>query len=245
MAFPHGIAKLSKAMSMNPEKVLIVAEDASLCLSLRKTLEEFKLDCGEASNENTAMMRLRMIDYDAVLMDLPASALKGIEACRQIRSVHPRLPILILSDCDNIDNKVDALEAGADDYICKPFAAREIIARLRSAVRRLHSPVFSTTEPFVVGDIVLDPVKRRVAKAGSEVSLTPLEFRTLHALMEQAGRPVAHGVLLATLWGQESRQHREHLRVVIGGLRRKLEDNPTHPLYLVTYNYFGYCFRDR
>jgi len=232
-------------MSMNPEKVLIVAGDASSCFSLRKTLEEFKFDCGEASNENTAMMRLRMVEYDAVLMDLPASTPNSIEAFRQIRSVHPRLPVLVLSDCENVDNKVEVLEAGADDYICKPYAAREVIARLRSAVRRLHAPVSSVTERLVVGEIVLDQAKRRVEKAGAEVSLTPLEFRTLQMLMEQAGRPVAYTVLLATLWGQESRQHREHLRVVIGALRRKLEDTPSHPTYLVTHNYFGYCFRER
>lgn len=235
----------TEAMSINPDKVLIVAEDASLCFSLRKTLEVFEFDCGEASSGDTALFRLRMVDYDAVLLDLRASGLDDIEACRQIRRVYPRLPVLVLSDCDCVDNKVDALEAGADDYISKPFSTRELIARLRSSIRRFNAPAVGISERFVVGEIALDPVKRRVEKSGSEVSLTPLEFRTLQMLMEQVGRPVTYNALLATLWGQESIQHRYHLRVVIGALRKKLEDDPSHPTYLITHNYFGYCFRDR
>jgi two-component system KDP operon response regulator KdpE len=236
-------------MSINPDKILIVAEDASLRFSLRKTLEDFEFACGEASNGDTALIRLRMVDYDAVLldlrMDLRGSGLDGIEACRQVRRIYPRLPVLVLSDCDCVDNKVDTLEAGADDYINEPFSVREIIARLHTSIRRFRAPAGGISERFVVGEIALDPARRRVEKSGAEVSLTPLEFRTLQMLMEQAGRPVTYTALLATLWGQESIQHRYHLRVVIGGLRKKLEDDPSHPTYLITHNYFGYCFRDR
>jgi two-component system KDP operon response regulator KdpE len=232
-------------MSIIPEKVLIVADDSSLCFGLRKALEESDFYCGEASNGESVMMRLRMLDYDAVLLELPGSELDGIEACRQVRRVYPRLPVLVLSDCDSVDNKVEALEAGADDYISKPFSAREIVARLRSAIRRFHAPVAGITERFVVGEIVLDPARHQVEKSGYEVLLTPLEFRTLQMLMEQAGRPVTYATLRATLWGQESRQHREHLRVIISALRKKLEDNPSRPTYLITHKYFGYCIREQ
>ena len=117
-------------------------------------------------------------------------------------------------------------------------------ARLRSAIRRLHAPTVGLTERFVVGDIVLDSSRRRVEKSGCEVSLTPIEFRTLQMLMQQAGTPVTYAALLASLWGQDSKQHREHLRVIISALRKKLEDSPSRPNYLITHNYFGYCFRD-
>jgi|HubBroStandDraft_5_1064220.scaffolds.fasta_scaffold42062_2 two-component system KDP operon response regulator KdpE len=233
------------SMSIRPDKVLIVAKDASLYFNLRKTLEDLEFDCGEAASGDAALIRLRMVDYDAVLLDIRGSSVGWIEACRQIRGIYPRLPVLVLGDCDCVDNKVDALEAGADDYISKPFSAREIIARLRSAIRRFRTPVVGTNERFVVGEITLDPAKRRVEKSGSQVLLTPLEFRTLQTLMEQAGRPVSHTALLATLWGKESRQHRYHLRVIVGVLRKKLEDDPSHPTYLITHSCFGYCFRDR
>jgi len=192
-------------------------------------MEEFGFDCGEASNGDTALMRLRMVDYDAVLLELPASGLDDFEACRQVRRAHPRVPVLVVSDCDCMDIKVGALDAGADDYIIKPFVVREIVARLRSAIRRFHAPTVGITERFIVGEIVLDAAKRRVEKSGSEVLLSPLEFRALQMLMQQAGKPITYATLLATLWGQESRQHREHLRVLIGALRKKVEDDPVHP----------------
>jgi two-component system KDP operon response regulator KdpE len=246
MAGPlHTEQQTNEAMSIQPDKILIVAEDASFCISLRKTLEEFEFDCGEASNGDTALMRLRMVDYDAILLDLPETGLIDIATCRQVRRVYPRIPLLVVSGCACMDKKVEALESGADDYIIKPFSTREIAARLRSAIRRFHAPTAGTAERVAVGEIVLDPAKRRIEKSGAEVSLTPLEFRTLQLLMEQAGRPVDYITLLSTLWGQDSRQHRYHLRVLIGALRKKIEDDPAHPTYLITYNYFGYCFREQ
>jgi two-component system KDP operon response regulator KdpE len=232
-------------MSITSDKVLIVAQDASLRFSLRKTLEVFQFDWGEASNGEGALTRLRMVDYEAVLLDFSTPGLSGIATCRQVRSAHPRLPVLVLSDCDCLDNKVAALEAGADDYVIKPFSVRELIARLRSAIRRFRAPVAGIIERFVVGEIVLDFARRRVEKSGIEIALTPIEFRTLHMLMAQAGIPISHGDLLTALWEQESSAHREHLRVVISALRKKIEDNPSHPTYLITHNHFGYCFRDQ
>jgi two-component system, OmpR family, KDP operon response regulator KdpE len=232
-------------MSSTPDKILIVAEEASLRFNLRKTLETYEFDWGEASNGENAMMRLQMVDYEAILLDLPMSGAGGIEFCHRVRRVYPRLPLLVLSDHDGVDNKVEALEAGADDYIIKPFSIREFIARLRAAIRRFHAPAIGITERFVVGDIMLDPARHRVEKAGSEVSLTPIEFRTLHILMDQAGKPVPYAALVTALWGEESILHRERLRVVIGALRKKIEDDPSHPMYLVTHNLFGYSMRDR
>jgi two-component system KDP operon response regulator KdpE len=232
-------------MSSNPDKILIVAEDASLRFNLRKSLEGFEFDWGEASDSETALTRLQMIDYEAVLLDLPSPGLDGVEICREVRRAYPRLPLLVLSDSDSLDSKVETLEAGADDYVTKPFLVREFIARLRSAIRRFHAPAMGTVQYFAVGDIALDPARRRVEKAGAEVALTPIEFRTLHLLMKQLGTPMAHTSLLHSLWGEDTTSHREHLRVVISALRRKLEDNPSRPVHLITHNHFGYCVRDK
>jgi two-component system, OmpR family, KDP operon response regulator KdpE len=231
-------------MSSGPERVLIAAEEPSLRSDLRRTLEVLGFEVGEAQDSEIAMTRLRMVDYEAILLDFPVFGAASIAVCHQLRGIYPRLPILILSACDCLDNKVDALEAGADDYMIQPISERELSARLRSAIRRLHAPTVGITERFVVGNIVLDSCRRRVEKSGSEVSLTPIEFRTLQMLMQQAGTPVTYAALLASLWGQESKQHREHLRVIISALRKKLEDSPSRPNYLITHNYFGYCFRD-
>jgi two-component system KDP operon response regulator KdpE len=231
-------------MSSGPERVLIAAEEPSLRSDLRRTLEVLGFEVGEAPDSEIVMTRLRMVDYEAILLDFPVFGADGIAVCHQLRGVYPRLPILILSTCDCLDSKVEALEAGADDYMIRPISERELSARLRSAIRRLHAPTVGITERFVVGNIVLDSARRRVEKSGSEVSLTPIEFRTLQMLMQRAGTPVTYATLLASLWGQESKQHREHLRVIISALRKKLEDSPSRPSYLITHNYFGYCFRD-
>jgi two-component system KDP operon response regulator KdpE len=224
------------------EKVLVVAEDASQRFQLRRALGASGFDLGEASNGVHALMRLRMIDYEAVLLHSPLPEANGIEVCRQLRKFNPRLPVLILSDRDNLNHKVEALETGADDYMTRPVSQRELTARLRSAIRRYRAPLIPTAERLVVGDIMLDPTLHRVEKSGSLILLTPLEFRTLHFLMQQAGKPVAHATLLAALWSPERAQRREHLRVLSGGLRKKLEKDTARPEYLITHPYLGYVF---
>jgi two-component system KDP operon response regulator KdpE len=236
---------LSESMNSVPEKVLVVAEEASQRFQLRHTLNAFGFDIGEASNGVHALLRLRMIDYEAVLLHSPAPEANGIEVCRQLRNFNPRLPVLILSDRDSLDHRVEALETGADDYMIKPVAERELTARLRSAIRRYRAPLASTIDRLAVRDIVLDPTLHRVEKAGKEIRLTPLEFRALHILMEQAGKPVTHATLLTSLWSPERAERREHLRVLIGGLRKKLENNTAHPEYLVTHPHLGYLFAAR
>jgi two-component system KDP operon response regulator KdpE len=231
-----------KNMNVSLDKVLVVAEDASQRFHLRRTLDTFGFDPGEASNGVNALMRLRMIDYDAVLLHVPAFRPEGITLCRQLLGFNPRLPVLIVSDCDSLEHKLEALETGADDYMVRPVPERELSARLRSTIRRSRIPISATAERLVVGDIELDPATHRVAKAGFEISLTPLEFRALHFLMEQAGKLVTYESLLIALWGPGRVPKREHLRVLIGTLRKKLENEPADPRYLITHAYIGYCF---
>ena len=131
---------------------------------------------------------------------------------------------------------------GADDYITKPFQIRELIARLRAAIRRQRSPVITSNSSFQVGAVLLDPLRRRVEKSGQHVVLTPKEFDTLHYLIQHAGQPVAHSRLLMAVWGPEYGNEREYLRVIVRQLRMKLEENPSRPKYLLTEPYIGYRF---
>jgi two-component system KDP operon response regulator KdpE len=231
-------------MNSSPEKILVVAEEASQRFHLRRTLDALGFDPGEATFGVNALMRLRMIDYDAVLVHLPASPADGIETCRQVRGFNPRLPVLIVSDCDSLDYKVEALEIGADDYMVMPVPERELSARLRSTIRRSRVPAPPSAERLAVGDIELDPATHRVEKSGFEVTLTPREFSALHILMKQADKLVTYDSLLASVWAPERVRNRERLRALVGKLRKKLENDPSNPRYLVTHAGIGYCFQD-
>jgi two-component system, OmpR family, KDP operon response regulator KdpE len=227
-------------MSSGAERVLIVAEKVSPSSHLRRTLETFGFDVAEAPNGEGVVTRMRIVDYEAILLECRVFGRDNIAVCKRIRDLHPRLPILVIGVSSSLNNKVAAFEAGADDYVIRPFAKLELSARLRSAIRRFHAPAVRIGERLVVGEITLDSDRHRVAKSGSEVRLTPTEFRVLEMLMEQPGIPISHSTLMAKIWGQESRANREHLRVVISGLRKKLEDDPSVPRYLITHAYVGY-----
>jgi two-component system KDP operon response regulator KdpE len=145
---------------------------------------------------------------------------------------------------DGEDDKVQALESGADDYITKPFQMRELTARIRSAVRRYRALEAPQEGPLAVGLITLDTARRKVEKAGTTIHLTPREFNALRLFMENAGRPLTYGTLLASIWGPEFSDRRENLRVLVSNLRAKLEDDAANPEYLLTESYIGYRFRE-
>ncbi|RZU43087.1 response regulator transcription factor [Edaphobacter modestus] len=224
--------------------VLIVEDDAGIRQSLFETLTALRFVVGEADNGEEALMRLRMIDYDAVLLDINMPGMGGIETCRRIHHSYPHIPIIMLTVRDEEDDKVEALDAGADDYVTKPFQIRELTARLRSIIRRSKTSGVPSDSPIVVGSLMLDPDRRRVEKMGQEVHLTPKEFEMLRYLMEHAGRPVPHSRLLIAIWGLQYGNEREYLRVLINQLRKKIEDDPAHPTYILTDSYIGYRFRE-
>jgi two-component system, OmpR family, KDP operon response regulator KdpE len=231
-------------MDESQGRLLIVEDDSALRRSLRTTLDVLGFDVGEASNGEDGLVRLRMVDYEAVLLDINMPGIGGIETCRRIRRSYTRIPILMLTVRDGEDDKVEALEAGADDYVSKPFQTRELTARIRSAVRRFRAPETPAQMSIINGAIVLDPVRRRVERSGLEVHLTPREFDALQFLMMHAGRPVTHARLLAVLRGPGFGNERAYLRVLIGQLRKKLEDDVADPKYILTDSYIGYRFRD-
>ncbi len=231
-------------MDDSQERLLIVEDDSALRRSLRTTLDVLGFDVGEASNGEDGLTRLRMVDYEAVLLDINMPGTGGIETCRRIRRVYTKMPILMLTVRDSEDDKVEALEAGADDYVTKAFQTRELTARIRAAVRRFRAPETPAEMPISNGAIMLDPVRRRVERAGVEVHLTPREFDAVQLLMTHAGRPITHARLLCALRGSGFGNERAYLRVLIGQIRKKLEDDATNPIYILTDSYVGYRFRE-
>jgi two-component system, OmpR family, KDP operon response regulator KdpE len=231
-------------MSESQGKILIVEDDSALRRSLRTTLEALGFETDDAVNGEEALTLVIMNQYEAVLLDVNMPGMGGIETCLRIRRTFTRLPIVLLTVRDSEDDKVNALDAGADDYITKPFQIRELTARLRAAVRRFRAPAMPAEAPITIGEITLDPLRRRVTKAGLELHLTPREFKTMHLLMEHAGRPITHARLLSALWGPGYGDEREYLRVLMSTLRKKVERDSGSPEYLLTESYVGYRFRE-
>ncbi|MGA2878282.1 MAG: response regulator transcription factor [Bryobacteraceae bacterium] len=232
------------AVNASQGKVLIVDDEASIRRALRATFGTLGFDTAEAVTGEQALPLLRAGKFDAVLLDINMPGMGGLEACREIRRQFPRLAVLMLTVRDSEDDKVGALEAGADDYVTKPFPIRELIARVRAAVRRSHAPAGNENEVIVIGDISLDPARRLVQKSGQTVHLTPKEFDLLHYLMKHAGLPMMHARLLGAVWGPEYGGELEYLRTFIRQLRKKLEDDPARPTYLLTDSHLGYRFRE-
>lgn len=222
--------------------VLIVEDDAALRQGLQNTLESVGFVTRDVESGEEALRVLCRRLFETVLLDINMPGIGGMETCRRIRQEYPLLPIIMLTVRDREKDKVDALDAGADDYITKPFQFPEMMARLRSAIRRFRTSNSAPDRPIKVSDVTLDPFTRRVTRRDQEIHLTPTEFDLLHTLMKYAGRPIAHQRLLALVWGPAYGGEREYLRTYISQLRRKIESDPANPVYLLTDSYFGYRF---
>jgi two-component system, OmpR family, KDP operon response regulator KdpE len=231
-------------MNQSAIRILVVDDEPAIRRALRPPLMELGFQVAEASRGEEALQALRASAYDVVLLDINMPGLGGIETLQRIRSFSPRLPVLMLTVRDQEEDKVEALNLGADDYITKPFSTRELIARIRSAVRRVRAPARTEDAPIEIGEIHLDPVKRRVTKRGETIRLTRKEFDILHCLMSRAGRVVTYAKLLTAVWGAECREEVEYLRTFVRQLRKKMEDDPSNPVYLLTDVSVGYRFAD-
>jgi two-component system KDP operon response regulator KdpE len=225
-------------------KVLIVDDEPSIRRAIRTTFGTLGFDIAEAMTGEQALPLLRAANFDAVLLDVNMPGMGGLEACREIRRQFPRIAVLMLTVRDNEDDKVEALDAGADDYVTKPFPIRELVARVRAAVRRSHAPSGTVNTVITIGEITLDPARRLVQKNGHAVHLTPKEFDLLLYLMKHAGLPMMHARLLSAVWGAEYGNELEYLRTFMRQLRKKLEDDAAHPKYLLTDSHIGYRFRE-
>jgi two-component system, OmpR family, KDP operon response regulator KdpE len=223
-------------------KVLIVDDEPAIRRGLRSTLNGLGFESAEAARGEEALSLARTARFDAILLDLKMPGIGGVETCRRIRQILPRLPILVISVNDSEDGKVEALDAGADDYITKPFSVKELMARLRSAIRRAQLPDESQDAVIAIGDIELHQSRRLVLKSGRPVHLTPKQFDLLRFLMCHSGRPVPHERLLRFVWGNEYQGELEYLRTFMSQIRKKIEDDPANPKYLLTDAYVGYRF---
>lgn len=223
--------------------VLIVDDERSIRVSLRTILSNIGFEIVEAARGEEALSLVRTAQFDAVLLDINMPGLDGVEVCRLMRKESSRLQIVMLTVQGSEDRKVEALDSGADDYITKPFQLRELIARLKAAVRR-NKVAESEEAVILIGDVKLDPARHLVQKAGRSVHLTPKQFELLHYLMVNAGRPVPHAKLLRTVWGPEYGDELEYLRTFVRQLRTKIEDDPGNPRYLLTEAHIGYRFSE-
>lgn len=225
-------------------KVLLVDDDAAIRHALATTLDALGFAVEAVCCGEDAVASAQTRTYDAVLLDISMPGMGGLEACRRIRHGSARLPILMLTVLDSQNDIVEAFNAGADDYVVKPFEIRELNARLRRAVIRNRTMDNSGDQVLSAGEIELDPTRRSVKRAGQAVHLTPKEFDLLQHLMENAGAPVPHAKLLREIWGPEYGEELEYLRVFVRQLRLKLEPDPARPAYIVTEPFVGYRFRE-
>jgi two-component system KDP operon response regulator KdpE len=230
--------------SVSAGSVLIVDDDTSVRRALNTTLKTLGFSIWEASGGEEALTLAHSAPYDVVLLDINMPGMDGLETCRELRRLLPRVAILMLTVRDSQDDKVQALEAGADDYVTKPFHIRELMARVRAAVRRTQTQQNNINASIRIGDIELHPARRVVHKAGNFIPLTPKEFDLLHYLMAHAGFPIAHGRLLHAIWGPEYGEEVDYLRTFVRQLRKKIEDDPGNPVYLLTDVKIGYRFRE-
>jgi two-component system KDP operon response regulator KdpE len=221
--------------------VLVVDDEVQIRRLLRVTLEAGRYLVRETDDGHSALTELALKAPDALILDLGLPDLDGVEVIRRLRE-WSTLPVLVLSVRDREDDKISALDAGADDYLTKPFAGRELLARLRAIMRRTQSSV----EPAIVrvGAIEIDRSAREVRRAGEIVHLTAREYALLHLLVQHRGKVVTHRQILRELWGPNSETNTHYLRVFMTHLRRKLEETPSRPRHLKTDAGVGYRLVD-
>lgn len=231
-------------MSRKSLRALVVDDEPAMRRSLRAALNARGYSVEEFRNGEEAIMAIREQAADLVLLDINMPGMGGIEACRRLRTLAPGIGIVMITVRDTEDDTIEALEAGADDYLIKPFRVRELLARVSALVRRAQTE--DAAEPPVIraGKLELDPKRKLVRKAGHEIHLSPIEFNLLECLMQNREVPIDHSRLLRTIWGPEYGHELEYLRTYIKLLRRKIEDDPARPEYILTEPWLGYRFRD-
>ena len=222
--------------------ILVVDDEAQITRVLKTTLSAQGYGIRTATDGMQALLEMKSWAPDLVITDLRMPNMDGLELCRQIRK-QSRIPIIVLSVKGEETIKIEALDAGADDYVTKPFSVNELLARVRAALRRTYTDEQSETDVIDVGDFHIDIPGRRVDVRNQEVHLTPKEFDVLVHLARHPDRVVTHRALLAAVWGPNSVEQTEYLRVCVGHLRKKLERDETVPHYIVTEPWVGYRFQ--
>ncbi|WP_421733880.1 response regulator [Cellulomonas sp.] len=226
---------------MAGNKILVVDDEPGLAHALSITLRASGWDVTTAGDGASAISSAASHAPDVVLLDLGLPDMSGLDVITAIRG-WSRVPIVVLSARQHGEDKVDALDAGADDYVTKPFAMNELLARLRAAVRRATPPTDSDDAVVVAGELTIDLARKRVLRDGVEVRLSPTEWSMLEVLVRNRGRLVGRRQLLQDVWGPGYSDETNYLRVYSALLRRKLERDPAHPRHLITQPGMGYIF---
>jgi two-component system, OmpR family, KDP operon response regulator KdpE len=215
---------------------------------MRRGISTALTACGyaveEVRNGEDAVWAVRERPVDLVLLDISMPGMGGVEACRRIRRANPEIGILMVTVLDSEEDTIAALEAGADDYVTKPFRIRELLARINALMRRAQAEDPADIPIIRVGKLELDTGRRVLRKSGEEIHLSPIEFNLLQYLMQNRDVPLDHSRLLRAIWGPEYGHESEYLRTYIRLVRRKIEDDPTRPEYITTEPWLGYRFRD-
>lgn len=222
------------------KRILVVDDEPQITRVLRRTLSAQGYEVQTSGDGEDAMEVFQNWNPDLVITDLSMPMMGGLELCRRLRKIS-RVPVIVLSVKGEERAKVEALDAGADDYITKPFGVDELLARIRVAFRR--APVEIDERKLVdAGDFYVDIDARSISVRGKGVHLTPKEYELLVYLIRHAGKVLTHRTLLGAVWGGDYTEQTEYLRVFIGQLRKKIEPNPANPRYIITDPWIGYRF---
>ena len=229
-------------MSEKKKRILIVDDEPQITRVLRRSLMTHGYDVHSAADGEAALQTFGDWMPDLVVTDLSMPNMSGLELCRRLRAIS-QLPIIVLSVRGEERTKVEALDAGADDYVTKPFGMDELLARIRASLRRApETDTESALTILEVGDFRVDLETRELTVEGREVHLTPKEYDLMIYLISHPGKVLTHRTLLAAVWGGGAVEQNEYLRVFIGQLRKKIEPNPAAPRYILTEPWTGYRF---
>ena len=228
---------------MSSGRILVVDDDPQIRRVLRTTLIAQGYEVVDARSGDEALDRVRVEKLDLVILDMNMPGMNGIETCRFIRSGSD-IAIIMLTVRDSEGDKVEALDAGADDYMTKPFGSPELLARIRAALRRLPQ-VANGLQLVRLDDMEINFTTRRVTVNSKEIRLTPKEFDLLQYMVSHPNVPLPHTKLLQSVWGPDYGDEVEYLRVFVNQLRKKIEKNPSSPKYLITEPWIGYRFQLR
>lgn len=221
--------------------ILVVDDEPQITRVLKTTLSSQGYGVRSAADGQQALDEMKGWSPDLVITDLRMPTMDGLELCRRVRK-ESRVPIIVLSVKGEETIKVEALDAGADDYITKPFSVNELMARVRAALRRGTTPAEEDSAVIEAGDFRIDVPSRAITVKGREVHLTPKEFDLLVYLAKHPGKVLTHRALLGAVWGANSVEQPEYLRVFVGHLRKKLESDDESARYIVTEPWVGYRF---
>lgn len=225
---------------MNPV-ALIIDDEAQIRRLLRLVLEAENYRVHEAETGQHGLMEIASRKPDVILLDLGLPDLQGLEVLKRLRE-WSEAPVIVLTVRDDVEEKVAALDAGADDYITKPFSTPELLARLRAAQRKTRPD--EEISIFKNGDLVVDLTSRMVTRGGREIKLTATEYALLRLFVKHPGRVLTHRYILREIWGPKSEEHRQYLRVYVTHLRQKIEPDPARPSLISTQPGIGYRFAD-